>query len=180
MVEGQKLEHAGVLERAAHQLVVLDAMAVVGERDDAGPGHRADGRELLALDALVMQPVVKTLTQASRSRAFPHQRDGVRAVRGRGGVRHADHAGEAARRRRARAGGDGLLRRLPGSRKWTWISISPGATTRPRQSISSNVPGTADEMRPSTMARSPISSRLFAGSMMRPLRRTREGMARAF
>ena len=52
MVEDGELEHAGVLEGAAHELVVLHAMAVVGERDDAGAGHRADGREFLAGDGL--------------------------------------------------------------------------------------------------------------------------------
>ena len=51
MVHHDEVEHARVLERAAHDFVVLHAMAVVGERDDAGFVHRADGREFFAGDA---------------------------------------------------------------------------------------------------------------------------------
>ena len=49
MVHHDEAEHARVLERAAHQLVVLHAMAVVGERHHAGLVQRADGRQFLAL-----------------------------------------------------------------------------------------------------------------------------------
>jgi hypothetical protein len=109
MVEGEEVEHAGVIERAAHDLVVLDAMAVVGERDHAGLVERADGRELLALHADGDAAGGEDVDAGRFERALAHERDGVRAVRGRVGVGHGQDAGEAARRRRARAGGDGFL-----------------------------------------------------------------------
>ena len=51
MVEREQVEHPRVVERAAHDLVVLHAMAVVGDRDHARLDERADGRELLAFHA---------------------------------------------------------------------------------------------------------------------------------
>ena len=64
----------------------------------------------------------------------------------------------------------------PGSRRCTWMSIRPGATMRPVASMISaldSLDRSADAIPPSTMKRSAISSRLFAGSMMRPLRMSR-------
>ena len=66
----------------------------------------------------------------------------------------------------------------PGSRRWTCMSIRPGATMRPFASMT----GTAESfgaavlsaMRPSTTRRSPTSSRPEAGSMIRPPRIKRE------
>ena len=48
MIEHRQAEHARVLDRAAHQLVILDAMPVVGDRDDAGLRERADRRQFFA------------------------------------------------------------------------------------------------------------------------------------
>src|SRR3954471_24782172 len=51
------------------------------------------------------------------------------------------------------------------------MSISPGATIRPVASmVSSGLPLLRSAISPSAMNRSPTSSRLFAGSMMWPLR----------
>jgi len=59
----------------------------------------------------------------------------------------------------------------PGSRRCTWRSISPGATTNPVASITSaSEPFAFAAIFPSTMNRSPTSSRWFAGSMIRPFR----------
>ena len=51
VIEREQIEHARVVERASHQLVVLHAMAVIGQCDDACLVERPDGRELLAFHA---------------------------------------------------------------------------------------------------------------------------------
>ena len=109
-----QVEHLRVLDGAAHELVVLHAMAVVGDGDDAGALERAGGRELLALlpdgdaagridvdDGAAFDGVVDVL-------------DGAGVVGDRAGVRHADDGGESAGGGGPRAGLDGLLVRLAG------------------------------------------------------------------
>ena len=59
------------------------------------------------------------------------------------GVRHADDGGEAARRRRARAGGDCFLRALPRLAQVHVDIDQPGAMTSPVQSISCAILGAA-------------------------------------
>jgi hypothetical protein len=111
MIERKEVEHAGVIERAAHDLVVLDAMAVVGQRDHAGLEERADGRELLAFHADRDAAGGEDIHAGRFVGALAHERNGVGAVRGRIRIRHGQDAGEAAGRRGARAGGDGFLLR---------------------------------------------------------------------
>ena len=36
MIHHRQVEHARILDRAAHELMILNAMAVVGDRDHAG------------------------------------------------------------------------------------------------------------------------------------------------
>src|SRR5258706_10554902 len=49
MVENRQVEHLGILNRTSHQLVVLDAVAIVGNRDDASLFERTNRRQLFAL-----------------------------------------------------------------------------------------------------------------------------------
>ncbi len=62
----------------------------------------------------------------------------------------------------------------PGSRRCTWMSMRPGATTRPAASMVSSTLKSRSRlrigsaMRPSMMSKSPGLSRPFAGSMIRP------------
>ena len=51
VVHDRQVEHLRVFAGAAHELVALHAVAVVGDGDDAGALERADGRERLALHA---------------------------------------------------------------------------------------------------------------------------------
>ena len=48
MIEHRQAEHARIFDRAPHQFVILNAMAVVGDRDNAGLRKRADRREFFA------------------------------------------------------------------------------------------------------------------------------------
>src|SRR6478609_3674526 len=71
----------------------------------------------------------------------------------------------------------------PGSRKWTWISTSPGHTTRPLASMTLAdffcLAVRLEAILPSAMKTSPTLSRLEAGSMTRPFWMIRELMGRA-
>src|SRR4030095_11109861 len=64
----------------------------------------------------------------------------------------------------------------PGSRRWTCMSIKPGATMSPLASTSSisdfglRISALEATIFPSSMQTSPTSSRLFAGSITRPWR----------
>jgi len=49
MVHHGKVEHFCVFGGSAHEFVILHALAVVGDGDDAGTFERADRRESLAL-----------------------------------------------------------------------------------------------------------------------------------
>src|SRR5690606_7661183 len=99
---------------AAHELVALHAVAVVGDRDDAGFGERADRGKGFALHVD---------GDAAGGQHFYHgiafddvfdvlDRAGV--ARGRRGVGHADDGGETAGGGAVGAGGDVLLVRLTG------------------------------------------------------------------
>ena len=87
-------------------------MAVVGERHDARFVHRADRREFFARDPFGDRARRENIHASLGFRLFQNPRDDARAVHRRRGIWHADHAGESARRRGARAGGDRFLGRL--------------------------------------------------------------------
>jgi hypothetical protein len=52
MIHDREVEHARVLGRPAHHLVVLNAVAIVRNGDNAGLHHRSDRRHFLAFEAL--------------------------------------------------------------------------------------------------------------------------------
>src|SRR5262245_27773060 len=63
----------------------------------------------------------------------------------------------------------------PGSRRWTWMSMNPGAITRPPTSTVSTPgdagsPGPTRTTRPACMSTSPGASSPLAGSTTRPFR----------
>ena len=59
---------------------ILDAMAVVGERDDAGLVHRADRREFLAGDALGDRAGGEDIHARLGLRLFQNPRDHARLI----------------------------------------------------------------------------------------------------
>ena len=52
VIENREAHHAGVFDGAAHQLVILDATAIIGDRDDTGLRERADRRQFFAQSSL--------------------------------------------------------------------------------------------------------------------------------
>ena len=105
-----KVEHRGVLERAAHEHAVRDGLAVVGDGDDALGLHRADLGELDALEAL-RDGADREDADERRSPGCAGRRTRPSARRRATGmrVRHRADGREAARGRGARAGRDRLL-----------------------------------------------------------------------
>ena len=102
-------EHAGVFHRAAHDFVVLDAMAVVGERDDSGIEKRADGSEFLAFEAFGNSSSAENI-HACFARGFFFDPSDRRGAVGRGiGIRHGDDGGESTSRCGACAAGHRLF-----------------------------------------------------------------------
>ena len=114
MIHHRQIKHFGVFQRAAHEFVVLHAMAVVGDGHDAGAFERADGCEFLARDVFGNGAGDKDIYDAVLGGAFIDEGDGPGVVNGRGRVGHADDRGEAAPRGGGGAGGDVFLCRLTG------------------------------------------------------------------
>ena len=48
MIEHRQADHARVFDGATHQLMILNAVAIVGDRDHAGLRERTDRREFFA------------------------------------------------------------------------------------------------------------------------------------
>ena len=114
VIENREIEHAGVFEGAAHEFVILDAFAVVGDGDDAGLFEGTDGGEFFASDALGDGAGDVNIDEAFARGFFANQRDGAGGVdRGRR-IRHAQDRGESTARGGLRAGGDGFLGGLAG------------------------------------------------------------------
>ena len=114
MIHHRQIEHARIFQRPAHQIVVLHAVAVVGNRDDAGRFERADGGEFLPRNIARDGARHKKIDAAFSGGPFMNQRHRPRVVDGGGGIGHAHHRGKPAARRRRGPGGDGLLGRLSG------------------------------------------------------------------
>ena len=98
----------GVLDGAAHQLRVVDALAVVGEHAHAAAGHQPDLGELLTLQPLGNGADRVDVALAVLLALRPHRLGEERLVYHRGGVRHGEHGGKTALGRGVGAGGDGL------------------------------------------------------------------------
>ena len=69
MIEHRHADHARIFDRAPHQLVILDAVAVIGDRDDSALRERADRRQFFARrDLLRSHQWARTFTQRYRAR----------------------------------------------------------------------------------------------------------------
>ena len=104
------VERRGVLQRAAHDQRVVDALPVVAEHPHlrAARGHRAELGELRALQPDGDRADRDDVHQGGVAPEPPHLLDHPGGVGDRVGVGHRVHGGEAAERRGARAGRDGL------------------------------------------------------------------------
>ena len=113
VVEDRQSEHLRVFDRAVHELVGLDAEAVVGEGDDARLLERAVWGELLALHADGDAAGGIDVDRGGGRDGFD-QRDGAGVVHDGRGVGHAHDGSESAGGGGLRTGEDGFLVRLAG------------------------------------------------------------------
>ncbi len=130
------VEHLGVLECPAHQRGRGDRRAVVGEGDRAAGDQLAELGQLLALAALA--------DRADRDRRWPavpagawRTTNSAAAWVSIAGRVLGMQATEVTPPASAAAAPVAIVSSssLPGSRRWTWTSISPGQTIMPRASM---------------------------------------------
>jgi hypothetical protein len=114
VIHDGQVEHLGVFDGAAHEFVVLDAVAVVGDGDDAGAFERADGGEGLALHADGDAAGGENFHDGVAANGVVDVLDGAGVVGDGRRVGHAHDGGEPAGGGGAGAGGDGFLMRLAG------------------------------------------------------------------
>ena len=117
MIHHRQVEHFRVLAGMAHQFVVLDAMAVVGDGHDAGAFESADGRQFLAGDILGDGAGDENIYDAFARGAFADERDGAGGVNRGHRIGHADDGGKTTARGGGGAGRKIFLRGWPGSRR---------------------------------------------------------------
>ena len=103
VIEHWHAHHPRVFDRAPHQLVVLDAAAVVGDRDDAGLFERTDRRQLFAHQALRDRARRQHVHASDFRRAITNPADRSGTIGHWRAVRHGNDRREPARRRRPRA-----------------------------------------------------------------------------
>ena len=108
VVHDQRVEIAGVGQRAAHHLRIGDAAVAIGEGDGAGGLQQADLGHLLAAHALGQRRHRVDVDDRGVAGAAQHEVDGGRIVDDRRGIRLADDGGDAAGGRRLARGGKGL------------------------------------------------------------------------
>ena len=114
VIHDREVEHRRVFARATHEFVGLDAIAVVGNGDDAHAFERADGCEGLTLHAHGDAAGGEDFDDGVTADSVVDELDGAGVVGDGGRVGHAHDGGEAAGGGGARAGADGLLVRLAG------------------------------------------------------------------
>ena len=176
MIENGEAHHARVFDGSAHQLVILDASPIIGDRDDTGLPKRTDRRQFLAHQAFRNRAGGQHVDARHFGRAILDPGDGARTVRDGRRIRHADDGGESTRRRRPRAGLDRLLPAEPGLSKMDVEIDQPRADDEIaginliRLRVRELRVERGSELGRQRSERSAISSRLFAGSMIRPLR----------
>jgi hypothetical protein len=138
VLDHRQVEVAGVEQGATHQLGVRHRLAVVGDRNRAGGHHVADLGQLLAAQALAdrahrVDPGEAVARRASLTMCSVTERlslTGTVLAMQATAVKPPAAAARVPVRMVS-------LYSWPGSRRCTWMSISPGATTSPLASSTS-------------------------------------------
>ena len=114
MIHDREVEHFGILDRAAHELVALHAFAIVGHGHDARILELPRWSELFAVHADSQATCCVDSDDCLSLDLIHNALDGARVVADRARVGHTNHAGETACGGRFRAAADVFLMRLPG------------------------------------------------------------------
>src|SRR5882672_2971211 len=114
VVKDREVEHLRVFAGAAHEVVVLHTMAVVGDGDNAGFFQSADGSKFFARDVLGDRAGDEDIHDALFLRTFVDEGNGSGIVNRRRSVRHAHDGGEPTARGSSGSGREVFLRGLAG------------------------------------------------------------------
>ncbi len=112
VVHDGETEHAGVFHCAAHDFVVLNAVAIVGECDHSGIKKRSDRSKFLAFQPLGDRSGAENIHTGFARCLFLDPSDRCGAVGRRIGIRHGDDGSESSCRCGACAAGHCLFVRL--------------------------------------------------------------------
>ena len=172
MVDDQRVEIAGVGQRAAHDLRIGDRARAIRERDGAGLPEAADLRHLLPFQSLGQGGGRADVDDGGVAGAAHDEVDDGRIVENRARVGHGDDGRDTARRRRLAGALEGLAigpARLADEGAHV---DEAGASTWPPQSITCasaacTTCGPTAWITPSRTSTPPRSSRSPAGSMRR-------------
>src|SRR5579884_2306846 len=158
-----EIEGAGVLHRSPEEARVHDGLAVVGDGDDAGFFHGSDCGQLLA----------RTVSGDGADGEDMHDGRFARALAFTGcvlGMQQMEVKPPAAAAREPLSMVSACSK--PGSRRWTCMSMKPGATMSWEASNTSapavGRPAAISRIRPSSMATSQMRSSCWEGSITRP------------
>jgi len=114
MIKNRQAEHLRVFAGAAHEFVVLDAMAVVGDGDDSGFFERTNRREFFAGDIFCDCAGDKNIHDAFFGGSFMDERDSSGIVNRRRCVGHADDGSKSSARGGGSSTGNIFFRSLAG------------------------------------------------------------------
>src|SRR5258708_9710382 len=112
VVEHGEVKHGGILDRAAHQFMILYTMGVIGDRNDAEWYHRSNRRHFFAGKTSGDRTGSKYVDAGGLPCPIQNPGYSARIVGGRTGVGHADNGSKSTRRRCLTAGRDGFFMRL--------------------------------------------------------------------
>ena len=98
----------GVFDSAAHELRVVDALAIVGKHAHTAAGHQTDLGERLALESLGNRAHRVDIAFTVRLALLPDRLGEERLVDHWVGIRHGEYSGEASLGGSIRAGSDGF------------------------------------------------------------------------
>ena len=114
MIHHGQAKHAGVFDGATHDLVVLNAMPVIGQGNNTGLKKRASWSEFLPAQAFSDSPCAKNIHTSFAGSLFFDPSDRRRAVGCRICIWHDYNRGESASGGGTGSRGDCLLVRLSG------------------------------------------------------------------
>ena len=130
MVHDGKIEHSRVLDRPAHHFMVLDAVTIVCDCDDAGLDHRSDRCHLFTVQPFGDCTGREYVNPSAFARSIRDPCDRAWIIRRRIGVWHADNRGKTAGRCRLTSGLDRFLMGLP---RLTQVNVDIDQARAPRR-----------------------------------------------
>ena len=112
MIQDRQIECVGIVDDMAHELMILNAFAVIRKGDGSGGFQGTDRRHFLAFEVLGHGAAGEDFDHTFAFRVCQDIVDGSGIIRRGRGVRHCDDGGESARRSRESPGMNGFRLRF--------------------------------------------------------------------